>query len=104
MFEKLIRDGKQAVVYSPGFGAGWSTWNRDHAERLATDRRIAEAVLADDAAGIKEAVRDIADEMYFGGMDGLEVTWVDCGSLFRVTEYDGFESVEVGPDDFWRAG
>ena len=23
---KVIRDGKVAVVVSPGFGAGWSTW------------------------------------------------------------------------------
>jgi len=23
--EKLIRDGKVAVLYSPGYGAGWST-------------------------------------------------------------------------------
>jgi len=26
---KYIRDGKVAVLYSPGFGAGWSTWNDD---------------------------------------------------------------------------
>lgn len=25
--EKVIRDGKVAVLYSEGFGAGWSTWN-----------------------------------------------------------------------------
>jgi acetyl-CoA acetyltransferase len=25
--EKVIRDGKVAILYSPGFGAGWSTWN-----------------------------------------------------------------------------
>ena len=24
--EKVIRDGKVAVLYSPGYGAGWSTW------------------------------------------------------------------------------
>jgi hypothetical protein len=27
--KKLIRDGKVAVLYSPGFGAGWSTWNQE---------------------------------------------------------------------------
>ena len=26
--DKVIRDGKVAVLYSPGFGAGWSTWSR----------------------------------------------------------------------------
>ena len=29
MTEKYIKDGKVAVAYSPGFGAGWSTWNDD---------------------------------------------------------------------------
>ena len=24
---KLIRDGQVAVIYSPEFGGGWSTWN-----------------------------------------------------------------------------
>ena len=24
---KCIRDGKVAILYSPGYGAGWSTWN-----------------------------------------------------------------------------
>ena len=24
MMEKVIRDGKVAVLYSPGYGAGWS--------------------------------------------------------------------------------
>ena len=27
MIEKLSQDGKVAVLYSPGFGAGWYTWN-----------------------------------------------------------------------------
>jgi hypothetical protein len=27
--EKVIRDGKVAVLYSPGYGAGWYSWNRD---------------------------------------------------------------------------
>ena len=26
---KLIRDGKVAVLISPEYGAGWSTWNYD---------------------------------------------------------------------------
>ena len=27
--EKVVRDGKVAVLISPGFGAGWSTWADD---------------------------------------------------------------------------
>ena len=25
--EKVIRNGQVAVLYSPGFGAGWYSWN-----------------------------------------------------------------------------
>lgn len=28
--DKVIKDGKVAVLYSPGFGAGWFTWNNHH--------------------------------------------------------------------------
>jgi hypothetical protein len=31
---KLIRDGLVAVLYSPGFGAGWYSWNSEHPEIL----------------------------------------------------------------------
>lgn len=40
MVEKYYNeDGELGVLYSPGFGAGWSTWDRDE---LAYDRRIVE--------------------------------------------------------------
>lgn len=32
--EKVIRDGHVAVLYSPGYGAGWFTWNENHKELL----------------------------------------------------------------------
>ena len=31
MTEKYIKDGKVAVAYSPGYGAGWSTWESNNA-------------------------------------------------------------------------
>ncbi len=34
MIQKLSQDGKVAVLYSPGFGAGWYTWNTDAPEIL----------------------------------------------------------------------
>lgn len=32
--EKVIRNGKVAILISPGFGAGWYSWNTDHKELL----------------------------------------------------------------------
>lgn len=27
--DKVVRKGKVAVAYSPQFGAGWTTWNKE---------------------------------------------------------------------------
>jgi len=32
--EKVIRDGKVAVLISQGWGAGWYSWHRDNQELL----------------------------------------------------------------------
>lgn len=97
VFEKMERDGKIAVIYSPGYGAGWFTWNDD--EGLLFDREIVEAVLAED---LKKAV-EIAEKRYpsgyFGGGRDLSVMWIPKGFRFIVAEYNGSESVTViGPD------
>ena len=42
--DKLIRDNHVAVIYSPGFGGGWSTWNFSHPD-CVFDKEIAEQVL-----------------------------------------------------------
>lgn len=45
-YEKYIReDGKIAALYSPGFGAGWYSWNTQH-EGLVFDAEIVRAVMA----------------------------------------------------------
>lgn len=44
--KKLIRDGKVAVLVSPGFGAGWSTWNGDDEDAIF-NKRLALAVLGE---------------------------------------------------------
>ena len=39
MCEKYIQDGKVAILVSPGFGTGWSTWE---GKELAYDKRVVE--------------------------------------------------------------
>ena len=36
--EKVIRDGQVAVLYSPGYGAGWFTWHG--VEELLFDPKV----------------------------------------------------------------
>lgn len=100
-FEKLVRNGEIAVVYSPGYGAGWSTWNDERfAEALCMDSEIAEAVISEDY----DLAKKIAEEKHGASICGshkLRIEWVPKGVQFRVSEYDGFESVVLSYGEKW---
>ena len=92
--EKLIRDGMVAVIYSPGFGGGWSTWNPDYPEILF-DPVLASYV---EDNKLDEAYTYITmrwPDVYTGGVDDLSVQWLPVGTKFRIHEYDGSESIEI---------
>jgi len=100
--EKLIRDGKVAVLVSPGFGAGWSTW--DHGAYGA--EMIFDSVLAAyvDEGKMDEAKTYVAvrfPEAYTGGLEDLVVQWIPVGTMFKINEYDGSESIELKEADQW---
>ena len=96
MFKK---DGKTAVLVSPGFGAGFSTWNKPE---MAVDFDLVEAFLSGDKTRFAYIVIEkYGENMYLGGMDDLMVVWVDEGKKFRVDEYDGNERVEILEDADW---
>ena len=103
--ERYIKDGKVAVLYSRGYGAGWSTWNTSAAERCLFDTELAQAVLAGaDCAELERLVESWDLDIYAGGLGGIAVRWVEQGDRFEVEEYDGAESVRVlSPDDGWTA-
>ena len=92
---KLEKDGKVAVMISPGFGAGWSTWNTEIRDALLFDPEIAQAVLDGD----KVKAEIIAARKFpggrFGGARYLTVEWLDKGTAFEVEEYDGSESLHI---------
>ena len=100
-YEKLERDGKIAVLYSPNFGAGWSTWNTEEKyQGLLFDREIAEFVLANDLGAAISLARKKYPGAYIGGVGTLTVEWVPKGERFMVEEYDGAEWVTIIPPDF----
>jgi len=100
--EKLERDGKVAVLYSPGYGAGWYTWGGD--ERMIFDPRIVQAVLDEDRKRAIEIVAEIDKNIYTGGAEDLAVQWIEKGTQFKINEYDGNESIEIiGPSSFFIA-
>jgi hypothetical protein len=100
----MEKDGKVGVLYSPGFGAGWATWNGDEWKPLLTTHRdIVQAVLDGDRekAGklaeqlIREAVGQADVYVCVLGADDLEVEWLTKGSQFEIEGYDGSESIHV---------
>lgn len=115
---KVIKDGKVAVLYSPGFGAGFYTWNgyRDgdyDPLSLVFDPILVELVEVKNQydSGTKE-FNDMVDRIvkraeelvpngYFGGADDLVVAWVPQGAQFTINEYDGSESLQVVENYDW---
>ena len=94
---KLIKDGKVAVLVAGGFGAGWSTWNREH-PNLVFHKGIAEYIDKNGSitkAIAEEIVGELDEHVCFSGASDLEIEWVDVGTAFRITEYDGSESLEI---------
>lgn len=95
--EKLIRNGLVAVLYSPGYGAGWSTWCGDHAFSMCVDKELAEAVDAGDLVKAAEiAERKYA--AYTGGASSLKIEWVPEGTAFKIDEYDGSENIRFSDE------
>jgi hypothetical protein len=101
--DKLIKDGMVAVLYSPGFGAGWTTWSgsvsgTSNAEAMMFDRDLAEATLAGDFDKMFAIAKAKWPDEYLGGLDDLTVKWVPVGAQFYIDEYDGSESVVLMDD------
>lgn len=98
--QKVIRDGKVAVLYSPGYGAGWWTWNTDY-EWLLFHPDLVNAVEAKaNEKKIEEIVNKLCKKfgipegsIYCGGVKTLTIKWLPEGTQFEVTDYNGYESI-----------
>lgn len=100
--EKVIRDGKVAVLYSPGYGAGWYSWNKEHPECLF-DPNIVAMVEARQHDQIEAYCKTkYGEHFYARSAKGLEIGWVTIGSRFGIEEYDGFESIITVEDYEWK--
>lgn len=103
--ERYVKDGKVAVLVSPGYGAGWSTWE---GKKLAYDKRVVEFWLQykDDEVFPEEAAKKLFyewgyEDVFFGGFNQIKIVWLEPGTKFRITEYDGFESIETDDSVDW---
>ncbi len=94
--DKVIRNGEVAVLYSPGFGAGWYTWNTEHPGILYDWRVVAWVEDGWPAARLSTLKADLEETypgIYLGGLDNLRIRWVPVGTRFYIHEYDGSERV-----------
>lgn len=99
--EKVIKDGKVAVLYSPDYGSGWYTWNKEYPDMIF-DPTMVHYVLAEKVNEAKAYATLKWPEAYVGGnVDDLRVEWVYEGVEFRITEYDGNEDIEFKASAGW---
>ena len=100
--EKVVRDGKVAVLVSPGFGAGWYTWNRERPECLYDADMVAWV-----EGGKEGSMPDLEakygwEYFYDGGASDLIIYWLAVGTQFRIDEYDGSESLVLAQEERWE--
>ncbi len=100
--EKVIKDGKVAVLISRGYGAGWYSWHGK--KELLFHPAIVEMVEKGQHELITEQfckeLLGIDEKEYLCtiGVDGLSVVWIPEGTAFEIDEYDGAESIKTRDD------
>jgi len=91
--------GRVAVLISPGFGAGWSSWgDGSQSEAMLFDSRLVDFVLVQGAEGLGDYAESLGYTGYMGGAGDVQVIWVDAGTRFLIDEYDGSESIRTFDD------
>lgn len=100
--DKVVRDGKVAVLVSRGWGAGWYSWHG--ITELLYDPHIVNLLL-NEPGDVQDAIVKYCEQRYqdhgFGGVDGLTVVWIPVGEKFVIDEYDGAESVQLQSEMQW---
>ena len=96
---KVIKDGKVAVLISYGFGTGFHSYGAPI--EAIFDPKLVELVESEDFDGAEEYVMNTYHGVYTGGVEDLEVVWVDEGEEFIINEYDGSESIQFKNKTQW---
>jgi hypothetical protein len=99
---KVVRDGKVAVLYSPRHGAGWSTWaSQDIRTDMLFDPGIVGLVEQEQWGELEVYVALKYPSLYTGGLRDLKIEWVPEGTHFIINEYDGNESIQTRDSTDW---
>lgn len=91
--DKVERDGRVAVLVSPGYGAGWSTWADDPEAAVFAPDVVAWVERGKPDDGSVDAFAEKYG--YTGGLPSVEIEWVAKGERFTIDEYDGSEGLTI---------
>lgn len=100
---RLINNkGEVAVVYSPDYGAGWSSWISGLDPMHPVIARLIHENRKD------EITDDLMEQLghpgaYLGGLEDAVIEWVPPGTAFLIEEYDGAEQIITQPSNIYRA-
>lgn len=96
--------GQVGVIYSPGYGAGWSTWTSKNDDFALFDKGLVELVLRKASnEELKSYIQSKGQDIYVSDLGHqLEVEWMEPGTPFLIDEYDGFESITYSSGERWR--
>lgn len=106
MVEKYLNvEGQVAVLVSPEYGSGWSTWNIDKVQ-LVFEPVVVQWVLDGkpdaDRQRVVKYLEETYPDIYIGsGLDSLEVQWLVPKTKFRIAEHDGYEELAFPLDEDW---
>jgi hypothetical protein len=102
--EKVIVEGKVAVVIHPEYGLGWSSAYPDIPE-LLFDPGIISLYKEKQWEKLKTYLvlkfPDVAYSYSDRDIKSLVICWVRQGSKFRIEAYDGMESIVLYDDEKW---
>ena len=97
--EKVIKDGKVAVLVSHGYGGGFYTWGAP--VEAIFDPTLVDLIENDKIQDAIDYVKKTYPDAYEGGVGTLDIEWIPEGSKFIINEYDGSESLQLMDDTNW---
>ncbi len=99
--DKVIRDGLVAVLVSPGYGAGWSTWGGGDVALFSP--AVVAWVEGGKVGNIDQIIKSAGfpEHFYTGGAGQLSIEWLPVGTAFRIDEYDGSETLHTAGLQQW---
>jgi hypothetical protein len=99
--QKVVENHCVAVLVSPGFGAGWGSWNKDH-PHCVFDPAVVGWVRTGKLG--EPPVDHLGEHFCSSGAYALIIQWVPVGTRFVIDEYDGSEHLVLESDiEFYTA-